>query len=88
VLAVNGERAVSEAAKRGHSPQAEMALYVTHGLLHNLGLDDRLPKEAQKMHRLEDEILRQQGFGPVYDKAARSLRQKPRAKRKSAGRAG
>jgi probable rRNA maturation factor len=70
-LVVNGERAKSQAAERGHAAQAELALYVTHGLLHNLGFDDRLPAQAQKMHRVEDEILQQQGFGPVYDKTAK-----------------
>jgi probable rRNA maturation factor len=67
-LVVNGEKAKSEAAKRGHCAQAELALYITHGLLHNLGFDDLLPKKANEMHRLEDEILQQQDFGLVYDK--------------------
>jgi probable rRNA maturation factor len=67
-LVVNGERAKTQAAIRGHSPAAELALYITHGLLHNLGFDDLQPKKAEVMHRLEDEILRQEGFGPVYDK--------------------
>jgi probable rRNA maturation factor len=67
-LVVNGERAVSQAVKRGHSPTAELALYITHGLLHNLGFDDLRPKKAKIMHCLEDEILQQQGFGRVYDK--------------------
>jgi probable rRNA maturation factor len=67
-LVVNGERAISQAVRRGHSAQAELALYVVHGLLHNLGFDDRLAAQAKKMHRLEDEILQQQGFGPVYDR--------------------
>jgi probable rRNA maturation factor len=67
-LVVNGEKAMSEARRRGHCPQAELALYVTHGLLHFLGFDDRLPSRAAQMHRLEDEILQQQGFGKVYEK--------------------
>jgi probable rRNA maturation factor len=67
-LVINGQKAKSEAAKRGHSFEAELALYVTHGLLHNLGCDDHSPAQAQRMHRLEDEILRQQGFGIVYEK--------------------
>jgi probable rRNA maturation factor len=67
-LIVNGEKATLEAAKRGHPAQAELALYVIHGLLHNLGFDDRLATQAKKMHRLEDEILQQQGFGSVYDR--------------------
>jgi probable rRNA maturation factor len=67
-LVVNGERAASESAQRNHSVGAEVALYVTHGLLHNLGFNDLLPKDAKRMHRLEDEILQQQGFGRIYEK--------------------
>jgi probable rRNA maturation factor len=67
-IIVNGQKAKSEAAKRGHSAQAELALYITHGLLHNLGFEDNTPKKASRMHRLEDEILTQQGFGLVYQK--------------------
>jgi probable rRNA maturation factor len=66
-LVVNGQRAKSEAIKRRHSQQAELALYVTHGLLHNLGFNDLRASEARKMHLFEDEILKQQGFGRVYD---------------------
>lgn len=69
-LVVNGQKAKSEAAKRDHHFEAELALYVTHSLLHNLGFDDNYPTEAKKMHRLEDEILRQNGFGIVYEKTA------------------
>lgn len=67
-LVVNGEKAKSQAAERGHSAQAELALYIVHGLLHNLGFDDSSEAQAKKMHFLEDEILQQQGFGPVYDR--------------------
>jgi probable rRNA maturation factor len=67
-LIVNGQKAVSEAKKRGHSPQAELALYITHGLLHNLGFDDLTVKKAKVMHHLEDEILQQHGFGKVFKK--------------------
>jgi probable rRNA maturation factor len=67
-LVVNGERAKSQASLRGHSSHAELALYITHGLLHNLGFDDLKPKQAKIMHSLEDEILQQNGFGCVYDK--------------------
>ena len=66
-LIVNAERAVKEANVRGHSGQAELALYVTHALLHNLGFDDSGPKLAKQMHDTEDEILQQFGFGIVYN---------------------
>ncbi len=67
-IVVNGEIAVKQANLLGHSPEAELALYVTHGLLHNLGLDDCSEKEAKKMHAIEDEILQQHGYGIVYNK--------------------
>jgi probable rRNA maturation factor len=67
-LIVNGELAMHEAARRGHDPQAELALYVTHGLLHNLGFDDATARQAREMHRREDEILQHLGYGWVYSK--------------------
>lgn len=67
-LVVNGEMAVKEAILRGHPGEAELALYITHGLLHNLGFDDSTQSQAQKMHDTEDEILQQIGYGSVYNK--------------------
>ena len=66
-LVVNGEMAVRQAHLRGHSSEAELALYITHGLLHNLGFDDSTKKQAEKMHDTENEILQQLGYGPVYN---------------------
>lgn len=66
-LVVNGEMAVKQANKRGYSAQAELALYVTHGLLHNFGFDDSTEQLAKKMHKTEDEILTKFGFGSVYN---------------------
>jgi len=65
-IVVNAERAVRETGDRGIRAQAELALYITHGLLHNLGFDDNDEASATRMHRVEDEILQEQGFGPVY----------------------
>jgi probable rRNA maturation factor len=79
-LVVNGERAKTQAAGRGHSPTAELALYITHGLLHNLGFDDLTAKKAKIMHLLEDEILQKEGFGPVYDKKQKIISNKRRKK--------
>ena len=66
-LVVNGEAAVREAKRRGHSPEAELALYITHALLHNLGFDDSTQTKAKKMHETENEILQQFGYGFVYN---------------------
>ncbi|MFB0524728.1 MAG: rRNA maturation RNase YbeY [Phycisphaerae bacterium] len=67
-LVVNGELALKQANLRGHSSEAELALYITHSLLHNLGFDDSTQNQAQKMHDTEDEILQQFGYGLVYNK--------------------
>jgi len=67
-LIVNGELAVREAAERGHLARAELALYLTHGLLHNLGFDDADREQARRMHAMEDEILQDFGYGLVYNK--------------------
>jgi probable rRNA maturation factor len=66
-LIVNAEMATRQAAERGHSAGAELALYVTHALLHQLGFDDRTAEQARQMHRIEDEILQHAGFGLVYN---------------------
>jgi probable rRNA maturation factor len=69
-LIVNGELAVKEARLRGHSGEAELALYVTHGMLHNLGFDDSTRRQAKEMHHTEDKILQEFGYGIVYHKTA------------------
>jgi probable rRNA maturation factor len=67
-LIVNGQKAVKQADLRGHTAEAELALYITHGLLHQFGYDDTTEGRAAKMHRKEDEILQQFGYGLVYNK--------------------
>jgi probable rRNA maturation factor len=66
-LIVNDALAAREAARRGHTGRAELALYVTHALLHNLGFDDATAEGADEMHRAEDEILKDLGYGLVYN---------------------
>lgn len=70
-LVVNGQMALRQANQRGHSGEAELALYITHGLLHNLGFDDSAKDQARKMHETEDEILQEFGYGIVYNKGTR-----------------
>ena len=69
-LVVNAEKAVKEAKLRNHSAQAELALYIIHALLHNLGFDDSTQVKAKKMHDTEDEILQQFGFGLIYNSSS------------------
>ena len=65
-IVINAEQASRQADERGHSMQAELALYITHGMLHNLGFDDTQEDDAKKMHAMEDQILQQAGFGIIY----------------------
>ena len=67
-LAVNAELAVRQAKSRGHEAEPELALYVLHGLLHNLGFDDTDTVQAEKMHKTEDDILQNAGYGVVYNR--------------------
>jgi probable rRNA maturation factor len=63
---VNAEMAQRESQTRRHSFDAELCLYVLHGLLHNLGFDDQTQIDFEKMHNAEDEILSEIGIGKVY----------------------
>jgi len=65
-IIVNAELAKRQAAIRGHSFEAELMLYILHGLLHQLGFDDLTVRKAVKMHKTENEILGKLGFGAVY----------------------
>ena len=65
-IVVNAECAVREAQQRRGDPQGELNLYVVHGLLHQLGYNDRTLREGQIMHAKEDEMLKELGFGIVF----------------------
>ena len=67
-IIVNTDMANRQAAKRAHSSDAELALYITHGMLHQLGYDDLQPEQAGLMHEKEDAILQNNGFGIIYHK--------------------
>jgi len=65
-IIASAEMALQQAKVRNLDPRAELLLYLVHGLLHLIGYDDRTPNDAQRMHRREDELLEQFGFGGVY----------------------
>ena len=67
-IIVNLDMARRQAQQRGHSAESELALYMTHGLLHQLGYDDHDPEQARQMHEKEDAILQSNGFGVIYYK--------------------
>jgi probable rRNA maturation factor len=52
-LVIGAEVALSEAEHRGHPVEAELALYVIHGLLHLCGYDDKTPAGASAMRQRE-----------------------------------
>ena len=66
VLSVDTAR--REAENRGHSLDAELALYAVHGVLHLLGYDDDCKSNADRMHEMEDTILCSVGLGPIYER--------------------
>ncbi|HBG78245.1 MAG TPA: rRNA maturation RNase YbeY [Phycisphaerales bacterium] len=65
-IAVNAQLAQKQAEIKKHSGQAEIALYCLHGLLHQLGFDDLTAADAAKMHKTEDKILEEFGYGKVF----------------------
>jgi len=67
-IIVNVEMARRQAEKLAHSVEAELALYIVHGLLHLVGYDDCTPQQARRMHRKEDTILQNHRFGVIYRK--------------------
>ena len=46
--------------------RAELALYLTHGILHLAGYDDHSPAAFRRMHTREDHLLCELGLGPVF----------------------
>ncbi len=65
-IVVSADTAKRRAEERAHPMAAELALYVVHGTLHLLGMDDATEQEAMKMHKMEDEILTAIGVGRIY----------------------
>src|SRR4051812_12408351 len=56
-LVVGAEVARERAAELGHDVQAELALYVIHGLLHLCGHDDHDEADARRMRECERHYL-------------------------------
>jgi len=65
-IAANAQLAQRQAEIKKHSGQAELALYFLHGLLHQLDFDDLTAADAAKMHKAEDKILEEFGYGKVF----------------------
>jgi probable rRNA maturation factor len=59
-------RRVPSAARQLAAARAELALYVTHGILHLAGYDDHRAADFRRMHAREDELLQNLGLGRVF----------------------
>ena len=64
-LVIGVEIGRDQASERGHDVQAELALYVIHGLLHLCGYDDKSPSEADQMHERERHYLAKLGLPDI-----------------------
>jgi probable rRNA maturation factor len=61
-VVVSAERAVEEAGERGVAPDAELMLYVAHGILHLAGWDDHDADDAARMQEETLKILGALGY--------------------------
>lgn len=61
-LVLGVEVAQEQASERGHDVQAELALYVIHGLLHLCGYDDKSADAEKAMRERERHYLKGAGL--------------------------
>jgi probable rRNA maturation factor len=66
-LVIGVEVALGQAQGRGHDVQAELALYVIHGLLHLCGYDDKSEKDANVMRQRERHHLQNLGLPDIAE---------------------
>jgi probable rRNA maturation factor len=64
-LVLGAEVAQAQAAVHGHEVQAELALYVIHGILHLCGYDDKTEAGATEMRQRERHYLQQLGLPDI-----------------------
>ena len=64
-LVIGVEVALAQAVERGHDVQAELALYVIHGLLHLCGYDDHDEAGAARMRARERHYLGKLGLPDI-----------------------
>src|SRR5947209_8416562 len=67
-LALGAELAQAQAAARGHDVQAELALYIIHGLLHLCGYDDHEDEGRAAMRDRERHYLKLLGLPDIAPK--------------------
>jgi probable rRNA maturation factor len=64
-LVIGVEVAQAQAAERKHDVQAELCLYVIHGLLHLCGFDDKSEQATAEMRARERHYLKQLGWPDI-----------------------
>jgi probable rRNA maturation factor len=64
-VVIGAEVALAQAAARGHAADAELALYVIHGLLHLCGYDDVEPAAARELGERERHYLEMLGLPAI-----------------------
>jgi probable rRNA maturation factor len=64
-LVLGAEVAKAEAEARGHDVQAELTLYVIHGVLHLCGYDDKTDGDAREMRQRERHYLTRLGLPDI-----------------------
>src|SRR5947209_20297345 len=64
-LVIGVEVALAQAQERGHDVQAELALYVIHGVLHLCGFNDKTADGAAEMRQRERHYLRELGLPDI-----------------------
>jgi probable rRNA maturation factor len=67
-IVIGAEVAQAQAQSRGHALDAELALYVIHGLLHLCGYDDKRGEAAAEMRTREKRYLQELGFPDIAPK--------------------
>jgi probable rRNA maturation factor len=58
-IVISPEFATAQANQAGHSPEHEMYILATHGLLHILGYDHADPAEEKVMFALQESLVKQ-----------------------------
>lgn len=66
-LVIGAEVAKAQAEERGHEVQAELALYVIHGLLHLCGYGGKTGADEKEMRQRERRYLRKLGLPDIAE---------------------
>lgn len=71
-IVASAETAATAAAQFGWTPADELLLYVIHGTLHLVGVEDETPPQREEMRRREAECLARFGLTPHWPEGAPS----------------